>query len=102
MRTISARCRWTLAILGVFLSAWTAVAQTSAQPTPVTNYVISLTAPEQHMVGVQILLPEGVAQRELQLPVWNALYQVRDFVQYVNWVRAKDRAGRPLAVRELH
>ena len=37
----------------------------------------------------------------VQLPVWNALYQVRDFAQYVNWVRAKDRAGRPLTVREL-
>jgi predicted metalloprotease with PDZ domain len=102
MRKISAKCNWMLAILGVFLSAWTAVAQSSAQPVPVTNYVISLAAPEQHLVEVQIILAEGAAQRELQLPVWNALYQVRDFVQYVNWVRAKDRAGRPLVVRELH
>ena len=46
---------------------------------------------------MQIILPAGAAQRELQLPVWNALYQVRDFAQYVNWVRAKDRAGSPLA-----
>ncbi len=67
----------------------------------ITNYTISLANPEEHLVEVQILLPEGAAQRELQLPVWNALYQVRDFAQYVNWVRAKDRAGRSLAVREL-
>ncbi len=65
------------------------------------NYTISLASPGQHLVNVQILLPEGGARRELQLPVWNALYQVRDFAQYVNWVRAKDRAGRALAVREL-
>ncbi len=103
------RCNWTLAILAaVFLSFWTAVAQSSAALLPATNaapdtsYVISLAEPEQHLVDVQVFLPEGAAQRELQLPVWNALYQVRDFVQYVNWVRAKDRAGRPLAVRELH
>ncbi|MBZ5680104.1 MAG: hypothetical protein LAO24_08360 [Acidobacteriia bacterium] len=64
-------------------------------------YTISLVAPAQHLVNVQILLPGGAARRELQLPVWNALYQVRDFAQYVNWVRAKDRAGRPLAVHEL-
>ena len=64
-------------------------------------YTISLSSPEQHLVEVQILLPVGTAQRELQLPVWNALYQVRDFAQYVNWVRAKDRAGRQLAVRKL-
>ena len=103
------RCNWPLAILAaVFLSSWTALAQSSAQPVPganpapLTNYVISLAAPEQHLVEVQVLLPGGGAQRELQLPVWNALYQVRDFVQYVNWVHAKDRAGQPLAVRELH
>jgi len=64
-----------------------------------TNYTVSLVNPEQHLVEVQIQLPEGPAQRDLQLPVWNALYQVRDFAQYVNWVRAKDRAGRTLAVR---
>ncbi|MFZ0773587.1 MAG: PDZ domain-containing protein [Candidatus Sulfotelmatobacter sp.] len=66
-----------------------------------TNYAITLANPSQHLVEVQILLPEGSAQRELQLPVWNALYQVRDFAQYVSWVRAKDRAGQPLAVRKL-
>jgi len=74
-----------------------AVAQLS---TPV-NYTISLANPEQHLVEVHILLPQGATQGELQLPVWNALYQVRNFSQYVNWVRAKDRAGQPLAVREL-
>ncbi len=66
-----------------------------------TNYTISLANPEQHLVEVQITLPEGSGRRELQLPVWNALYQVRDFAQYVNWVSAKDSAGRALAVREL-
>jgi predicted metalloprotease with PDZ domain len=67
-----------------------------------TNYTISLANPEQHLVEVQIILPEGSAQRELQLPVWNALYQVRDFAQYVNWVRAKNRAGSALPLRELN
>jgi predicted metalloprotease with PDZ domain len=109
MRKTSTRCNprflcvRRLAILVAALwVAWTADAQTYAPPTPLTNYLISLAAPEQHLVEVQVVLPEGAAQRELQLPVWNALYQVRDFVQYVNWVRAKDRAGRPLGVREMH
>lgn len=61
-------------------------------------YTITFTSPEEHLAEVQIILPPGTAERELQLPVWNALYQVRDFAQYVNWVRAKDRAGRPVAV----
>src|SRR5260221_11761965 len=68
-------------------------------PAPVA-YAITLTSPAQHLAQVQITLPPGAAQRDLQLPVWNALYQVRDFSQYVNWVRAKDRAGRELAVHE--
>jgi predicted metalloprotease with PDZ domain len=66
------------------------------------SYTVTLASPEQHLVEVQIMLPPGSADRELQLPVWNALYQVRDFAQYVNWVRAKNRAGQPLQVKELH
>ena len=73
-----------------------------AQSPALLTYTISLFSPEQHLVEVQIFLSEGTAQSELQLPVWNALYQVRDFAQYVNWVRAKDRSGHPLAVRELN
>ena len=67
-----------------------------------TNYSISLANPERHLIKVQIVLPEGPSERELQLPVWNALYQVRDFAQYVNWISAKDRAGHPIAVRQLN
>jgi predicted metalloprotease with PDZ domain len=68
---------------------------------PATAYTVTLTAPAQHLVEVQVTLPAGASTRELQLPVWNALYQIRDFAQYINWIRAKDRAGKPLAVREL-
>ncbi len=66
-----------------------------------TSYTITLASPGQHLVEVQLMLGAGAATRELQLPVWNALYQVRDFAQYINWIRAKDRSGKPLAVREL-
>jgi predicted metalloprotease with PDZ domain len=64
------------------------------------SYSVSLASPAQHLVEVQIILPAGDARRELQLPVWNALYQVRDFSQYVNWIRAKDRSGKDLAIHE--
>ena len=83
-----------LAILAIASHAY-------AQQSAAVAYNVTLTAPEQHLVEVQLTLPEGLDQRELQLPVWNALYQIRDFAQYVNWVRAKDRAGHALAVREL-
>lgn len=66
------------------------------------SYTVSLDSPEQHLVQVQIILPPGPATRELQFPVWNALYQVRDFAQFVNWVRAKDRAGNSLVIRQAN
>jgi predicted metalloprotease with PDZ domain len=81
----------------IFLSTFLWLAFSTCSAT--TNYTVALANPEQHLVEVQILLPAGPATRELQLPVWNALYQIRDFAQYVNWVRAKDRAGHPLNVR---
>jgi predicted metalloprotease with PDZ domain len=77
-----------------------AQSQLATQPASVA-YTVDLSLPEQHLVEVKIVLPAGAGQRELQLPVWNALYQVRDFAQFVNWVRAKDRSGKSLSVREL-
>lgn len=73
-----------------------------AESQPAISYTISLASPAQHLVEVQIILPPGAAQHELQLPVWNALYQVRDFAQYVNWIRAKDRSGRSIPLGEVN
>jgi predicted metalloprotease with PDZ domain len=72
----------------------------SASPDSV-RYVISLAGAPQHLVRVKLFLPSGASERDLQLPVWNALYQVRDFAQYVNCVQARDRSGRQLAVRKV-
>src|SRR5579872_4999124 len=86
-----------------FYGAILATSTTSvAQSVAAVAYTVSLSSPELHLVNVQIILPVGTAQRELQLPVWNALYQVRDFAQYVNWIRAKDRSGKPLVPQELN
>ena len=84
-------------VLFVCLSSIGSFAQTDA-----VRYRISLANPGDHLVHVQIILPAGAGERQLQLPVWNALYQVRDFSQYVNWVRAKNSAGQPLAVHSLN
>jgi predicted metalloprotease with PDZ domain len=81
----------------LFLSIRAAIAAPSE-----IAYNISLASPEQHLIEVQMILPAGSADRELQLPVWNALYQVRDFAQYINWIRAKDRAGKPLPLDEIN
>ncbi|HME33916.1 MAG TPA: PDZ domain-containing protein [Candidatus Sulfotelmatobacter sp.] len=91
-----------LALCAAVLAAFSSLAQSPpTQPAASVAYAVDLSSPEQHLGDVQIILPAGAAQRELQLPVWNALYQVRDFAQFVNWVRAKDRSGNPLPLREV-
>jgi predicted metalloprotease with PDZ domain len=65
------------------------------------HYTISLANPEKHLVEVTIDIPPGAGDRELQLPVWNALYQVRDFSQYMNWIRAES-SGNPLRLTQLN
>jgi predicted metalloprotease with PDZ domain len=75
------------------LLAWmcvSAVSLNAQNPNPTElRYTISLAGYQDHLVHVQMELPRGAATRRVQLPVWNALYQVRDFSQFITWVRAK-------------
>ena len=73
----------------------------AAAENPATVYTVSLAQPAAHLVRVRINLPPGPPERNLQMPVWDSLYQVRDFAQYVNWVHAKDADGHPLDVRKI-
>jgi predicted metalloprotease with PDZ domain len=89
--------RWAIHFLSLAVSFSANVNASSSE----INCSIVLASPEQHLVEVQIIVPPGPAEREFQLPVWNALYQIRDFSQYINWIRAKDRSGKSLIVRTL-
>lgn len=66
------------------------------------HYTVSLADPGHHLVQVTLNIPPGRAMHELQLPVWNALYQVRDFSQYMNWIRAFDTKGNALPLTQLN
>ena len=93
-----------LAAMALVLSAGFALAapaQVHANSS-VIHYVVTLVNPAEHLVKVEIDLPSGPAQRELQLPVWNATYQIRDFSEYVQWVRVRRPGGPALAVRKLN
>src|SRR5579864_2286950 len=81
-------------LLFVFLGARSASAD--------VGYVISLTNPERHLIQVTVEIPPGPGTHELQLPVWNALYQVRDFSHYMNWIRAESLSGAPLRLVQLN
>jgi len=49
---------------------------------------------------VRFELPAGSTRRVVELPVWNALYQVRDFSQYIDRVTASGPSGQALEVRK--
>ncbi len=68
--------------------------------TAVVRYTLSVADREHHLLRVK-LDPVPASDLKVQLPVWNALYQVRDFAQYVLWLDAADAEGRPIAIRKL-
>ncbi|MEY2413368.1 MAG: hypothetical protein QOD84_1974 [Acidobacteriaceae bacterium] len=64
-------------------------------------FTISLADAAKHVAHVKIDLGPGSETRDLQLPVWNALYQIRDFSRNVNWIHVKDSNGSDIPLRTL-
>jgi len=65
------------------------------------TYKVSLAKRDQHVVHVEMQLPGGSGDREVQMPAWNGLYQIRDFAQYIPAVSAHDPWGAALEVRQI-
>ena len=76
----------------------TCVSPVSSRPEP-TEYFVSLADPAAHLAHISIRLRGGDEKRTLDMPVWNALYQVRNFAANVINVRAQDSSGAPAKVR---
>jgi predicted metalloprotease with PDZ domain len=88
------RIWWRAAIVAAVFS--------SASPAHATiEYTISISHPERHVFGVTMRIPNVRDQVTLQMPAWNALYQIRDFSAHMMQVTAKDEEGHPLALRKL-
>jgi len=100
VRTLSKRNFAALA-LAVVVSASAASARTpvtcaspaSRQSQP-TEYFVSLANNADHRAHVSIRFTQANGDVVLDIPVWNALYQVRDFAANVEDVRASDASGR--------
>ena len=71
---------------------------TSTAPEGLLRYTVVLADPVRHLVQVRLLIPPGREEHDLELPVWNALYQIRDFSQYVNWVHRREEQGSSLPI----
>jgi predicted metalloprotease with PDZ domain len=74
----------------------------AARPARATiDYSVSVTHPERHLFGVTMRVPDVHDRVLLQMPAWNALYQIRDFSSHMLQVTAKDEAGNALPIVKL-
>jgi predicted metalloprotease with PDZ domain len=64
------------------------------------SYAISLANPEKHLFHVTMTIPEVSGDVTVQMPAWNALYQIRDFSAHVQRVQAFVGAS-PAAIEKL-
>ncbi len=79
--------------------AFTGFGATAASAT--IDYKISIAQPESHLFHVSMTIPNVRESVKVQLPVWNATYQIRDFAMRVQQLRAADERRKTLAVRKL-
>lgn len=77
----------------------TCASPVSSPPEP-TEYFVSLADSAAHLAHVSIRIPGGESKRTLDMPVWNALYQVRNFAANIMNVRAQDSSGTPAGVSD--
>jgi predicted metalloprotease with PDZ domain len=52
------------------------------------RYEVSLAHPENHLFHVTMHIPEVSGEVTVQMPAWNALYQIRDFSSHLQQVEA--------------
>jgi predicted metalloprotease with PDZ domain len=77
------RCGWVLRAASGLVFLCAANSAKSA-----IRYEVSLAHPEQHLFHVTMQIPEVVGEVTVQIPAWNALYQIRDFGAHVQQVSA--------------
>jgi predicted metalloprotease with PDZ domain len=52
------------------------------------RYTVSIDHPEKHIFHVSMEIPDVTGEVLVQMPAWNALYQIRDFSAHVREVEA--------------
>jgi predicted metalloprotease with PDZ domain len=52
------------------------------------QYAVSLEHPEQHLFHVTMTIPDVAGEVLVQMPAWNALYQIRDFSNHIQRVES--------------
>jgi predicted metalloprotease with PDZ domain len=68
--------------------------------TATISYQLSLANPSQHLFHVTINVPDVHGDLTLQMPAWNALYEIRDFSSRVQRVEALN-GSHPLPIEKI-
>jgi predicted metalloprotease with PDZ domain len=81
-------CLWSsrATVRGAVLCVMLAFVACSARAT--IQYEVSLEHPEQHLFHVTMTIPNVAGNVDVQIPAWNALYQIRDFSSHIEKVAA--------------
>ena len=82
MRAQSLRAMFPATALSVCALGWAAQCQATIR------YEVSINHPEQHLFHVTMTIPNVNGEVSLQIPAWNALYQIRDFASHIQRVEA--------------
>jgi predicted metalloprotease with PDZ domain len=73
-----------------------------ARPAHATiDYTVSIAHPERHVISVTMRVPNAHDPLTLQMPAWNALYQIRDFSSHMMQVSARDAENHALPLVKL-
>jgi predicted metalloprotease with PDZ domain len=59
------------------------------------RYNVSLAYPEQHLFHVTMTIPDVEGEVVIQIPAWNALYQIRDFSSHLQQVEVRQGPAQP-------
>jgi predicted metalloprotease with PDZ domain len=59
------------------------------------RYEVSLAHPEQHLFHVTMTIPDVDDEVLVQIPAWNALYQIRDFSAHIQQVEVRQGPAQP-------
>jgi predicted metalloprotease with PDZ domain len=84
-------------LLSIFCLSLLAPAQTESK----LDYRVTLADAGHHRVHVLMTYDPETAGDEVQLPVWNGLYQVRDFAKNVLEVKATSQSGEQLPLKQV-
>jgi predicted metalloprotease with PDZ domain len=84
---------------GLFLLISLALFACSVAQATVT-YSISVDHPENHLFHVTMTVPDVHENVSIQMPAWNATYQIRDFASRIQNLHATDKDGNQLQAKK--